>query len=138
MAAHSEEPEQSQKREKEAENILEPHKDDEKRRENEEEVDPELFSCLLQPIAADSDLDYIGIRRLLLRRKAESGAHRRIEWRCNGKGYVAYRNFIARPRNWESLLLQSHSPNQRFIYWLMHQWTMDWIFRSTLSSARGG
>lgn len=112
MAAHSEEPEQSQKREKEAENILEPHKDDEKRRENEEEVDPELFSCLLQPIAADSDLDYIGIRRLLLRRKAESGAHRRIEWRCNGKGYVAYRNFIARPRNWESLLLQSHSPNQ--------------------------
>lgn len=25
------------------------------------------------------------------------------DWRCNGKGYVAYRNFIQRPRNWESL-----------------------------------
>uniref|UniRef100_A0A2N9IZE4 Anaphase-promoting complex subunit 4 WD40 domain-containing protein n=1 Tax=Fagus sylvatica TaxID=28930 RepID=A0A2N9IZE4_FAGSY len=25
------------------------------------------------------------------------------DWRCNGKGYVAYRNFIRRPRNWESL-----------------------------------
>ncbi|KAJ4716581.1 WD repeat-containing protein 13-like [Melia azedarach] len=64
-------------------------------------VDPELFSCLLQPPSADSDPDYIGIRRLLLFRKAESGICRRLDWRCNGKGYVAYRNYIRRPRNWE-------------------------------------
>jgi len=25
------------------------------------------------------------------------------DWRCNGKTYVAYRNYINRPRNWESL-----------------------------------
>lgn len=41
-------------------------------------VDPELFSCLLQPPSADSDPDYIGIRRLLLFRKAESGICRRL------------------------------------------------------------
>lgn len=40
-------------------------------------VDPTFFSCLLQPSSADSDPQYIGIRRLLLRRKAESGVHRR-------------------------------------------------------------
>ena len=41
-------------------------------------VDPELFSCLLQPVTSDSDPDYIGIRRLLLYRKAESGVRRRL------------------------------------------------------------
>ncbi|RVW36628.1 WD repeat-containing protein 13 [Vitis vinifera] len=78
-------------------------------------VDPTFFSCLLQPSSADSDPQYIGIRRLLLRRKAESGVHRRKDWRCNGKGYVAYRNYIRRPRNWESLHAPSHSstPGQR-------------------------
>ncbi|GAB4837870.1 hypothetical protein Ancab_027396 [Ancistrocladus abbreviatus] len=82
--------------------------------ENNGEVDPELFSCLLQPLNADSDLEYVGIRRMLLHRKAKSGLYRRKDWRCNGKGYVAYRNYISRPRNWESLLIQSHSstPNQ--------------------------
>jgi hypothetical protein len=25
------------------------------------------------------------------------------DWRCNGKGYVAYRNFISKPRKWENL-----------------------------------
>ncbi|GAB2291779.1 hypothetical protein Dimus_026032 [Dionaea muscipula] len=77
-------------------------------------VDLELFSCLLQPVPADSDLNYIGIRRLLLYRKAESGVYRRKDWRCNGKGYVSYRNYINRPRNWESLLTQSRAstPNQ--------------------------
>lgn len=68
-------------------------------------VDPELFSCLLQPTSSDSDPDYIGIRRLLLHRKAESGVLRRRDWRCNGKGYVAYRNYIRRPRNWENMQL---------------------------------
>lgn len=82
--------------------------------EQDVKVDPEPFSCLLQPLSADSDLDYVGIRRLILFRKAQAGATRRIDWRCNGKGYVAYRNFISRPRNWENLLLQSRTstPNQ--------------------------
>ncbi|GAB2218292.1 hypothetical protein Droror1_Dr00001512 [Drosera rotundifolia] len=74
-----------------------------------EEADLELFSCLLQPMLSDSDPNYIGVRRLLLHRKAESGVLRRKDWRCNGRGYVGYRNFINRPRNWESLLIQSHA-----------------------------
>ncbi|KAK1423902.1 hypothetical protein QVD17_19212 [Tagetes erecta] len=62
--------------------------------------DPETFSCMLQPSPAHSDPNYIGVRRLLLFRKAQSGVLRRKDWRCNGKGYVAYRNFINRPDNW--------------------------------------
>ncbi|GER50334.1 transducin/WD40 repeat-like superfamily protein, partial [Striga asiatica] len=65
--------------------------------------DPELFSCLLQPSPRDSDPNYIGIRRLLLYRKAEAGVLRRKDWRCNGRGYVAYRNYINRPKNGDSL-----------------------------------
>ncbi|XP_004150062.1 WD repeat-containing protein 13 isoform X1 [Cucumis sativus] len=70
-------------------------------------VDPELLSCLLQPMSIGVDPDYIGIRRLLLYRKAEAAIFRRKDWRCNGKGYVAFRNFIRRPRNWESSRLPS-------------------------------
>ncbi|RXH99600.1 hypothetical protein DVH24_021402 [Malus domestica] len=70
--------------------------------EKEKNGDPELLICLLQPAPADSDPDYIGIRRLLLSRKPQSPFHRRLDWRCNGKGYVAFRNYIRRPRNWES------------------------------------
>ncbi|KAI7748306.1 hypothetical protein M8C21_012113, partial [Ambrosia artemisiifolia] len=62
--------------------------------------DPETFSCMLQPCPPDSDPNYIGIRRILLFRKAQSGVLRRKDWRCNGRGYVAYRNFINRPDNW--------------------------------------
>lgn len=40
-------------------------------------IHPEFFSCLLQPSPADSDPNYIGIRRLLLFRKAQSGVLRR-------------------------------------------------------------
>ncbi|TYH22886.1 hypothetical protein ES288_A04G166400v1 [Gossypium darwinii] len=65
--------------------------------------DPETFCCLLQPGNADSSPDYIGIRRFLLARKAESSSYRRLDWRCNGKGYVAYRNYMRRPRKWEKL-----------------------------------
>ncbi|XP_057966154.1 uncharacterized protein LOC131156467 isoform X2 [Malania oleifera] len=72
------------------------------------EVDLELFSCLLQPSTVDADPEYVGIRRFLLYRKAQSGVVRRKDWRCNGKGYVAYRNYINRPRNWESLHIPSH------------------------------
>ncbi|XP_049410535.1 uncharacterized protein LOC125873705 [Solanum stenotomum] len=70
-------------------------------------ANPEFFSCMLQPAPADSDPNYIGIRRFLLLRKAESGVLRRKDWRCNGKGYVAYRNYISRPRNWETLQIPS-------------------------------
>ncbi|KAK9184459.1 hypothetical protein WN943_024809 [Citrus x changshan-huyou] len=59
---------------------------------------------MLQQATSDSDSDYIGVRRLLLFRKAESGVRRRLDWRCNRKGYVAYRNYIHMPRNWESIL----------------------------------
>ncbi|CAE5962256.1 unnamed protein product [Arabidopsis arenosa] len=67
--------------------------------------DPEFISCMMQPTTTDSDPQYIGIRRILLHRKAESGviSRRRYDWRCNGKGYVAYRNFISKPRKWENL-----------------------------------
>lgn len=42
-------------------------------------TDPELFCCLLQPSSADagngdSDPSYVGVRRLLLHRKALAGA----------------------------------------------------------------
>ncbi|KAK8622272.1 hypothetical protein V6N13_117195 [Hibiscus sabdariffa] len=71
--------------------------------------DPQIFSCLLQPATSDSDPDSLGVRRFLLARKAESGVHRRLDWRCNGKGYVAYRNYISRPRNWDSSQIPSYS-----------------------------
>ncbi|KAL7206781.1 hypothetical protein ACSBR2_019483 [Camellia fascicularis] len=86
----------------------------ETKKKKEDLTDPEFFSCVLQPSPADSDGDYIGIRRLLLHRKAQSSVLRRKDWRCNGKGYVAFRNYINRPRNWESLHIPSHpsSPGQ--------------------------
>ncbi|KAL5705575.1 hypothetical protein ACHQM5_023864 [Ranunculus cassubicifolius] len=52
----------------------------------EKTIDPELFSCLLQPITPDSDLNYVGIRRLLLHKKAQSGVDRRKDWKSNGRG----------------------------------------------------
>ncbi|KAM3376975.1 WD repeat-containing protein 13 [Capsicum galapagoense] len=72
-------------------------------------TNPDLFTCMLQIVPADSDPNYIGIRRFLLHRKAESGVLRRKDWRCNGKGYAAYRNYINRPRNWENLQIPSRS-----------------------------
>lgn len=38
-----------------------------------QDLDPEFLSCLLQPSPPDSDPNYIGIRRLLLHRKAQAG-----------------------------------------------------------------
>lgn len=49
-------------------------------RGGEEVVDPELFSCLLQPLGADADGEYVGVRRLLLYRKAQAGVYRRNVW----------------------------------------------------------
>lgn len=77
------------------------------REEEEAVLDPELFSCLLQPSVPDAEGEYVGVRRLLLYRKAQAGISRRNDWRCNGKGYVAYRNFIKRPKNWENSYLRS-------------------------------
>ncbi|PIN12099.1 hypothetical protein CDL12_15299 [Handroanthus impetiginosus] len=95
-------------------NGITPNEDDPKpenveKRKEDVDLDPEFLSCLLQPSPPDSDPKYVGIRRLLLYRKAQAGVLRRKDWRCNGKGYVAYRNYINRPRNWESLQTPSHS-----------------------------
>ncbi|XP_058110469.1 uncharacterized protein LOC131253478 [Magnolia sinica] len=79
----------------------------EKEKKEKKETDPEFFSCFLQPSNADSDPNYIGIRRLLLYKKAQSGIDRRKDWKCNGRAYVAYRNYIRRPRNWETLVIPS-------------------------------
>ena len=51
--------------------------EDEKKKNKDDVTDPEFFSCVLQPSPADSDPNYIGIRRLLLHRKAQSGVLRR-------------------------------------------------------------
>lgn len=45
-------------------------KDKEKKQQSK---DPEFLSCMMQPATSDSDPQYIGIRRILLHRKAESG-----------------------------------------------------------------
>ncbi|OWM83885.1 hypothetical protein CDL15_Pgr004316 [Punica granatum] len=88
----------------------------EKQEKEKETLDPDLFCCLLQPWSSEADPDYVGVRRLLLHRKALSGVLRRRDWRCNGKGYVAYRNYIRRPRNWETLQVPSlqSTPGNRF------------------------
>lgn len=57
------------------EEVEEEAKEEEKKKKK--NADPELFGCLLQPAGADSDPQYVGIRRLLLHRKAESGVLRR-------------------------------------------------------------
>ncbi|KAG2592107.1 WD repeat-containing protein 13-like [Panicum virgatum] len=62
-------------------------------------TDPDFLSCVLQPPAPSSsrpDADYTALRRLLLRRKPPSALQHRMDWWCNGKGYVAYRNFLLR------------------------------------------
>ncbi|XP_052192899.1 uncharacterized protein LOC127801641 [Diospyros lotus] len=91
--------------------------EDETKKEKEKQgvADPDFFCCILQPSPPNSDPNYIGIRRLLLHRKAQSGALRRKDWRCNGKGYVAYRNYISRQRNWESSHPSSPGNSGRWI-----------------------
>lgn len=68
--------------------MMEEHVGDKKSSEEEEVddgreeavVDPELFSCLLQPSGSDADCEYVGVRRLLLYRKARDGVYRRNVW----------------------------------------------------------
>ncbi|XP_028965393.1 uncharacterized protein [Malus domestica] len=112
--------------------------EEEKEKEKEKNGDPELLICLLQPAPADSDPDYIGIRRLLLSRKPQSPFHRRRDWRCNGKGYVAIRNYIRRPRNLERMQTPSlqTTPGNRVIYCFMHQWEMDSTYKSAVPFVR--
>ena len=107
--------------------LVEINDKDEEKPKPKQSKDLEFLSCMMQPATAESDPQYIGIRRILLHRKSESGAISRRyvsslslsltshlkacylivvslkDWRCNGKGYVAYRNFISRPRKWENL-----------------------------------
>ncbi|XP_017230428.1 uncharacterized protein LOC108205130 [Daucus carota subsp. sativus] len=75
----------------------------------ENESDPDYVTCMLQPRRPDSDLNYVGIRRLLLSRKPRPTILRRKDWRCNGRGYVAFRNYINRPSNWENTHIASHA-----------------------------
>ncbi|XP_074555799.1 uncharacterized protein LOC141811669 [Curcuma longa] len=84
---------------------------DKEKKEPRSNLNPEFLSCLLQPPITHHSPNYTGIRRLLLHGKAVSSPaiDRRQEWRCNGRGYVAYRNFIRRPRNWENVASQSSS-----------------------------
>lgn len=57
--------------------LLNNHTDNNEVDNDEKSSDPELFCCLLQPVTADADPEYIGVRRLLLLRKAEAGIIRR-------------------------------------------------------------
>ncbi|GJY31414.1 WD repeat-containing protein 13 [Tanacetum coccineum] len=110
--------------------------------------DPETFSCVLQPNASSSDRNYVGIRRFLLFRKAQSGLLRRKDWRCNGKGYVAYRNFINRPDNWMNSQVPSRgstpgtsgrwlsSPSQLSMALEMESWTGSRDLRDSQTLSR--
>ncbi|XP_004290280.1 PREDICTED: WD repeat-containing protein 13 [Fragaria vesca subsp. vesca] len=123
--------------------------DEEKKKKH---SDPDLLMCLLQPCPADSDPEYIGIRRLLLSRKSPSSIDRRLDWRCNERGYVAFRNFIRRPRNWDKDSLRTPSlqttpgnsgrwiqpPSPRALLYEVESWTpgRDLHSPSILSSRR--
>lgn len=72
--------------------VLNNHSDNNDVDNNDESLDPELFCCLLQPVTADRDPEYIGIRRLLLLRKAEAGIiHRRV---CSVQNSHSYLTFL--------------------------------------------
>eukprot|EP00252_Welwitschia_mirabilis_P025442 TRINITY_DN7936_c0_g1_i1.p1 TRINITY_DN7936_c0_g1~~TRINITY_DN7936_c0_g1_i1.p1 ORF type:complete len:583 (+),score=88.83 TRINITY_DN7936_c0_g1_i1:122-1870(+) len=75
----------------------------------ESEVDHQAGFCaaLLQPSYERLDADYVGTRRLLLYRKRISDLKHRKAWRCNGNGYVAYRNYIYRLKNGDHMHLTS-------------------------------
>ncbi|KQK10023.1 hypothetical protein BRADI_2g51580v3 [Brachypodium distachyon] len=75
-------------------------------------TDPDFLSCVLQPPIPSSsrpDPDYAALRRLLLRRKSPSALQHRMDWRCNGKGYVAYRNFLLRRLDGGAASSSAHS-----------------------------
>uniref|UniRef100_A0A2P2KW13 Transducin family protein n=1 Tax=Rhizophora mucronata TaxID=61149 RepID=A0A2P2KW13_RHIMU len=110
----------------------------EETKKRKDSVDPELFSCLLQPASSDLDPEYIGIRRLLLYTKADSGALLRADWRCNRKGYVSYRNYIRRPRNWETSQIPSlqSTPGNRLLKVYLIRMTYKILKFTLLSDSR--
>ena len=62
------------------------------------------------------------------------------DWRCNGKGYTSYRNYIRRPRNWDGLPSHQSTPGNRLlilylsaascVYWLTS--CTNWIILTHL------
>ncbi|KAH6780084.1 Transducin/WD40 repeat-like superfamily protein [Perilla frutescens var. hirtella] len=118
------------------------------KRKEDVDLDPDFLSCLLQPSPPDSDPNYIGIRRLLLHRKAQAGQLNRKGWKCNGRGYVAYRNYINRPRNWENTQTPSQastpghsgrwvqSPSPLFPFYDADSWSTSRDFRSSRRLSR--
>ncbi|XP_078171026.1 transducin/WD40 repeat-like superfamily protein isoform X2 [Carex rostrata] len=81
------------------------------------DLELEFVCCLLQPPISHQDSDYVAMRRVLLLRKGQSNpsaiSHRK-DWRCNGRGYVAYRNFIRRPRDTSQPSTPGHSGRNLF------------------------
>ncbi|KAF5947229.1 hypothetical protein HYC85_013186 [Camellia sinensis] len=71
----------------------------ETKKKKEDLTDPEFFSCVLQPSPADSDADYIGIRRLLLHRKAQSGVLRRKDLRSGSQALSHSPSFSSKASN---------------------------------------
>ena len=54
--------------------LVEINDKDEEKPKPKQSKDLEFLSCMMQPATAESDPQYIGIRRILLHRKSESGA----------------------------------------------------------------
>lgn len=84
-------------------------------KDSDSSLDMDLISCLLQPLGKTglcSDTSYVGTRRFLLQKKAmlhPKAISQRNDWRCNGKGYTAYRNYIWGLRTGEQSQLSSGS-----------------------------
>ncbi|KAG6552011.1 hypothetical protein Mapa_006317 [Marchantia paleacea] len=70
----------------------------------EEQQQAEFYACILEPGVGTTQQDaaYVGQRRLLLYRKALSGTLQRQMWKCNGRGYVAYREYIRQCKQWDN------------------------------------
>ena len=57
--------------------------EEEEETEKRKSEDAELFTCMLQPLNSDADPDYVGIRRILLHRKASAGVvQRKVFFPC--------------------------------------------------------
>ncbi|KAH9656946.1 hypothetical protein KPL70_022865 [Citrus sinensis] len=69
---------------------------------------------MLQQATSDSDSDYIGVRRLLLFRKAESGVRRRLATSDSDSDYIGVRRLI--------LFRKAESGVRRRLAWLVHIW----------------
>lgn len=71
--------------------VLNNHNDNNEVNNKDNSSDPESFCCLVQPVTADRDPEYIGIRRILLLRKAEAGLiGRRVRSVPNSHSYLTF------------------------------------------------